>query len=120
MRLGELCRFAWHGAGTAYLSVFLSFVGSVPLILLWPTPSPCAGLALLLLGAGAEELSKFIALIWLSWSSAKVWQRDPASDWPKNRRVLMIAGLCVGVGFMVIENKMKVNFARERLHAISQ
>ena len=120
LRLGQLCRFAWRGAGASYLSVFLSLVGSVPLILLWPTPSPFAGFALLLLGAGVEEFSKFIALIWLSWSSAKVWQRDPASDWPKNQRVLMIAGLCVGVGFMVIENKTKVNFEWERLHAISQ
>lgn len=120
LRLGQLCRFAWRGAGASFLSVFLSLVGIVGIAALWPTPSPFVGFALLLVGAGAEEFSKFIALIWLSWSSAKVWQRNPESDWPKNPRVLMIAGLCVGVGFMVIENKLKVNFEWQRLHIISQ
>ncbi|CAE7491761.1 unnamed protein product [Symbiodinium microadriaticum] len=100
-----MAHFAWRGATLGVvLSVLLELLMPLAVACFWP------GLAIFLLRTGAvaavEELGKLIALTWLSWSSMTPWCRNPSpsKSWPRRPRAIMLAGFCVGVGFMVAEN----------------
>ena len=102
---GTMAHFAWRGATIGVvLSVLLELGMPLAVACFWP------GLAIFLMRTGAvaavEELGKFMALTWLSWSSMKPWCRNPSpsKSWPRSPRGIMLAGFSVGAGFMVVEN----------------
>ena len=102
---GSMACFAWRGATIGVLlSILLELFLPLSLFKLFPA------LAVFLKASGAlggvEEFTKFLALIWLSWSGKNPFRRKfpPAKVWPQSKRGLMLAGFCLGVGFMVVEN----------------
>eukprot|EP00971_Amphidinium_carterae_P093915 1858475-Amphidinium_carterae.1 len=68
---------------------------------------------------GLEELAKFVALVWFSWSGPAFWRREQplAKSWPQTPRAVMLAGFSVGVGFTVVENAMYMKVASKPLVA---
>ena len=107
MERGTMAHFAWRGAT---LGVVLSLLSDR--LVRQALASFRPGLAIFLrrtaAAAAVEELSKFIALTWLCWSSVTPWCRNPSpsNSWPRSPRGIMLAGFSVGVGFMVEENSV--------------
>ena len=69
---------------------------------------------------GVEEFTKFLALIWLSWSGKNPFRGKllPAKVWPQSKKGLMLAGFSVGVGYMVLGNAFhlrKLGFALSKV-----
>ena len=102
---GAMAHFALRGAT---LGLALSVPISSLVLRLSGVCSPDLATFLESTGAvgAAEELSKFLALIWLSWSGTMPWRRKLSPRWPNTKKGIMLAGLCVGIGFMVIENSL--------------
>ena len=104
---GSMPRFAWCGVAAAGMALIVNCLGHIVL-----------GKSITrILAPGYEEVSKFLALICFSWSGLKFWQQRErtSSLWPQSRRALMMAGFCVGVGFMVVENRLKAGFVEQVL-----
>lgn len=105
---GSMARFACRGATLAVALAWL-FERFLERLILAASPQFFLFLAKTGLWSalgGVEELTKFMSLIWFSWSGAKFWRckRPLAQQWPKG---VMLAGFSVGVGFMVVENCTK-------------
>eukprot|EP00438_Fugacium_kawagutii_P012800 Skav211680 [mRNA] locus=scaffold216:387523:391978:- [translate_table: standard] len=104
----ELCsmaHFACRGAILAVpLALLLELLGLLTSALVAPLLAPILFYTAAL--GGLEELTKLLALIWLSWSTAKPWvpKSPPGESWPRSQRGVMLAGYSAGVGFMVVEN----------------
>lgn len=99
--------WAWCGVAAAGMALIVNCLGHIVL-----------GKSITrILAPGYEEVSKFLALICFSWSGLKFWQQRErtSSLWPQSRRALMMAGFCVGVGFMVVENRLKAGFVEQVL-----
>lgn len=102
---GSMAHFALRGAT---LGIGMSILFSLILLGLIAMFSPQLAFFLRNSGAvaGIEEPAKFLALIWLSWSTVLPWcAKEPSARlWPNTPHRLMLAGFSLGVGFMVREN----------------
>lgn len=117
----ELCsmaHFACRGAILAVpLSLLLELLGLLISALVAPLLAPILFYTAAL--GGVEELTKLLALTWLSWSTSKPWvpKSPPGESWPRSQKGVMLAGYSAGVGFMVVENFFAVEGLMQHLTA---